>query len=88
MTDLIIHVFKDYINKKDLTGFKEYLLEVQESEYTILWDTIFQKVYIHACLKKNTPVIEFLTEKFEELDPITKIALRQVFAYGKYLRNR
>jgi len=88
MTDLIIHVFKDYINKKDIEGFKSYLLEIQEYDEYIPYDMLFQKIYIHACLKKYTPIIDFLKEKYEELDPITKIALRQVFAYGKYLQNR
>ena len=88
MTDMIVHVFKDYIKHQDINGFKEYLLELQETYEDMDWSTIFQKVYIHACLKKYTPAVEFLTEKFEDLDPITKIALRQVFAYGRYLQKK
>ena len=86
--DDLIHVFKEYINKKDVDGFKSYLFEIQETYESLSWDYMFQKVYIHACLKKYQPVVDVLTEKYEELEPIHKIALRQIFAYGKYLLKR
>ena len=86
--DDLIYVFKEYINKKDVDGFKSYLFEIQETYESLSWDYMFQKVYIHACLKKYQPVVDVLTEKYEELEPIHKIALRQIFAYGKYLLKR
>jgi hypothetical protein len=86
--DDLIHVFKEYINKKDSDGFKEFLFEVQDSYESLNFEYLFQKVYIHACLKKYKPVVDLLTEKYKELDPIHKIALRQIFAYGNYLLKR
>jgi hypothetical protein len=86
--DDLIHTFKEFINKKDVNGFKEFLFEVQESYEDISYEYLFQKVYVHACLKKYQPVVDLLTEKYGELDPIHKIALRQIFAYGKYLLKR
>lgn len=86
--DDLIRVFKEFINKKDLEGFKSYLFEIQETYESLSWDYMFQKVYIHACLKKYQPVVDVLTEKYEELDPIHKISLRQIFAYGNYLLKR
>ena len=53
--DDIIHVFKEYINKKDAEGFTTLLSEIQD-DYDGVWDYIFKKVYIHACLKKNQPI--------------------------------
>ena len=82
--DDVIHVFKDYINKKDVEGFNTFLLEVQD-DYDGVWDYIFKKVYIHACLKKNQPIVDILLKTYEELSEIERIAIRQVFPYGRYL---
>jgi hypothetical protein len=85
--DAVIHVFKDHINKQNITEFRTQMLELQEYE-SVPWDYIFQKVYLHACLKKYQAAVDVLTEKFTELDPITQIAIRQVFPYGRYLLKR
>ena len=82
--DDIIHAFKEYINKKDAEGFTSFLSETQE-DYDGVWDYIFKKVYIHACLKKNQPIVDILLQKYEELSEIERIAIRQVFPYGRYL---
>ena len=82
--DDVIHVFKEYINKKDAEGFNTFLLETQD-DYDGVWDYIFKKVYIHACLKKNQPIVDILLQKYEELSEIERIAIRQVFPYGRYL---
>lgn len=80
----IIHAFKEYINKKDTEGFESFLLEIQD-EYDGVWDYIFKKIYIHACLKKNQPIVDILLKRYEELSEIERIAIRQVFPYGRYL---
>ena len=88
MPDTLVHVFKEYINKGDIEGFKNYMTELETEYEGIPWDYVFQKVYVHACLKKNKVIAEFMTEKFNDLEPIQKIAVRQVFSYGKYLLNK
>jgi len=80
----IIHVFKEFINKKDAEGFTSFLSETQD-DYDGVWDYIFKKVYIHACLKKNQPIVDILLKQYEELSEIERIAIRQVFPYGRYL---
>lgn len=80
----IIHAFKEYINKKDTEGFESFLLEIQD-DYDGVWDYIFKKIYIHACLKKNQPIVDILLKRYEELSEIERIAIRQVFPYGRYL---
>ena len=82
--DDIIHAFKEYINKKDTEGFESFLLEIQD-DYDGVWDYIFKKIYIHACLKKNQPIVDILLKRYEELSEIERIAIRQVFPYGRYL---
>lgn len=85
MPEDLIYIFKELINKNDLNAFRAYLDELLNEYTDIPWDYVFQKVYLHACLKKRKEIVAFLLEKFEDLDPISKIAIRQVFSYGRYL---
>ena len=85
--DDVIHVFKEYINKNDAEAFTSFLSGV-EDDYDGVWDYIFKKVYIHACLKKNQPIVDILLQKYEELSEIERIAVRQVFPYGRYLLSK
>ena len=85
---MIIHVFKEFINKNDLEGFKQYMTELNELYEGLPWDYIFQKVYVHACLKKRKEIAEYMSSRFSELEPIQQIAVRQVFSYGNYLLKR
>jgi hypothetical protein len=82
--DDVVCAFKDYINKNDAAGFSQLLLEVQD-DYEGVWDYIFKKVYIHACLKKNRPIVDLLIAYYEDMSEIERIAIRQVFPYGRYL---
>ena len=87
----IIEIVKDFINKKDINSLQNYWVELENTEFpcSIDWTTLFQKVYLHACLKGST-VIAIWLEKviFQQLDPIQQIALRQVFPYGRYLLKK
>jgi hypothetical protein len=86
MEKAVIHVFKEFINKSNIEGFKAYLTELEEEDDgSTPWDYFFQKVYLHACLKKCMPIVDLMTAKYNELDPITQIAIRQVFPYGRHL---
>jgi len=85
MTEDLIYTFKELINKNDFVGFQAYV-EFAQTEYTnVPWEYILEKVYIHACLKKRKEIVAYVLERFKELDPIQQIALRQMFAYGRYL---
>jgi hypothetical protein len=87
----IIADMKGIVGKGNLEGLKEYyaivLSELDESSY-IAWDVVYKDVYLHACLKKQQPIVDWLLEVYETFDDITKIALRQLFPYGKYLLNK
>jgi len=88
MSEDVVHLFKEFINHNDLDGFKILIEEVADSDGPIEWDYIFQKVYIHACLKKNKAFTEYLMAKFTEMAPEHQIIARQVFTYGRYLMER
>jgi hypothetical protein len=77
---------KKLIEKENLEGLQEYYMEHLEENYP--WEYIYQKLYLHACLKKKVKIVEWLGQLFPTFDPIQQIALRQMFFYGKYLLNK
>ena len=87
---LVVEI-KPYINKGNLDGLKEQWFEYRtETDFgrEIAWDFIFQKIYLHAALKKQKAICEWLDAVFTEFDPIQQIALRQMFAYARHLLNK
>ena len=87
INDSIIQECKTLINENNLYALQEYYKELQESEFDVKpdWPNIFQAIYIHACLKKRKEIVDWLVPLFQTFDPITQIAYRQVFFYGRYL---
>lgn len=81
--DAFLKDCKKLIEKDNLEGLQEYYLENQGENYP--WEYIYQKLYLHACLKKKHKIVEWMNPLFEQFDPIQKIALRQMFSYGRYL---
>ena len=86
----IVARFKSYVEADDLAGAQSFLQAILSAEEPeeIAWDYLYQKVYLHACLKKRTRFVEWINALFEGLGPIEKVALRQMFAYGRYLLNK
>lgn len=74
---------KTMIEKDNLEGLQEIYMENLDENYP--WEYVYQKLYLHACLKKKTRIVEWMNGLFDQFDPIQKIALRQMFFYGKYL---
>ena len=74
---------KHLIERGAFQEFKEFLEEME------MVDWAFQKLYLHACLKGRKEIAEWLeTSVFPTMDPIAQIALRQGFAYGRYLLRK
>lgn len=78
---------KEFINDGNLEGLQEYYREFQtiDHDYNPNWQYIYRQVYIHSCLKKKYNIADWLTEIFPAFDPVSQIALRQIFPYGRYL---
>jgi len=88
MNEQIVQECKKYITENNVCALQVYYQELAESEFPQApdWPYIFQKVYLHACLKGLPQVSEWLEkELYTRMDPIQKIALRQIFPYGKHL---
>lgn len=82
---------KRIIETADVSTIQELMLKLLDPtiELEIGLDYIFQKVYLHACLKGRADIAEWLTNDFfPRMNPIEQIAIRQVFSYGKHLLSK
>jgi hypothetical protein len=84
---MILHDFidicKDFINENNLSALQDFYEEHKEKNWG--WDYTYQKIYLHACLKKRVEIVEWLKSLYAVFNPMQQIALRQMFAYGRYL---
>lgn len=78
---------KELVEKGQLDTLKQYYEDLQGYEQ-VPWDYIYKTIYLHACLKKQHAIVDWLLELYKSFDEITAIALRQLFPYGRYLLNR
>lgn len=91
MDTRIIADCKEHINTGNLVALQALYKELVAAEwdYQPDWGTILQQVYIHACLKKKPAIAAWLEQLFHtQLDPVTKIAHRQMFSYGRHLLRK
>ena len=88
--DELLKEYKRVIVESDIIGLKELHADYMDTEFPreIDWPYIYQKAYLHACLKKKKDMAAWLESLFETVDPIQQIAYRQTFAYGKSLLNK
>jgi hypothetical protein len=95
-----ISLSKRLIEKGDLNAFRE--LVIASADEPGIWDHLFSKVYLHTCLciGKNKrkglndvvslqeSIHSFLVDEcFPRLPEIQRLAVRQIFAYGNWLRR-
>jgi hypothetical protein len=86
---IVLKDIKWFIDQNKLEELKTYYNQVILSEgVSDNLPDLYQKVYLHACLKKRRAIAEWLQTLFTKFDPITKIAYRQMFPYGRYLLAR
>jgi len=82
---------KTVIDQGDLDQFKEELICVSSELSNLSIDSsfLFQKLYLHSCLKKKYKIASYLEKDIYPLLPeIEKISIRQCFPYGKYLLKK
>lgn len=79
----ILAIAKRYITLDDLTSLMDLFNSIQDTN--IDWQFLFKECYIHACLKKKEGIVEWLKTMYETFDPVSKMGLRHVFPYGRYL---
>jgi hypothetical protein len=74
---------KELIERDNLEALQELYDDMQDENYP--WEYIYQKLYLHACLKKKQRIVEWMKPLFHQFDPIQQIGIRQMFSYGNYL---
>lgn len=85
----IIETCKEYIETDLLDELQLYvqsLFHLETPDYRLPWESIYQQVYLHACLKKKEVFAKWIQGLFTTIfDDIQQIGLRHMFAYGNYL---
>ena len=86
----VIKNCKHLIDIYDLIELKKYYTELMTTnfDYDINFSYIYKDVFFYACNKENKDVIHWLIQLYHSFDDVTKIALRQMFTYGKYILIR
>lgn len=85
----ILSTCKEIIDEGDLPKLQAYYQTLEEPEdYRLPWEYIYQQVYIHACLRKQKEIADWLRTLFDQFNSVEKIALRQMFSYGNYLLQK
>lgn len=90
VTRSIVQECKEYIDQNNFFALRTFYAELLNSEFARPpdWITVYQQVYLHACLRKRADMAAWLRTVFDRLDPAAQIALRQVFPYGRALLSR
>ena len=90
MEDEIIREIKPVIEAGNLDALQIVWEDYCETDFgrPVAWDYVFQKVYLHAALNKQRAICEWLDSIFAEFNPMTQIAMRQMFSYARYLLNK
>ena len=81
--DAFLKECKTLIEKDNLEGLQETYEEYKDEN--LPWEYVYQKLFLHACLKKKQRIVEWFKTLFQLLDPIQQIALKPTLHYGKYL---
>ncbi len=87
----LISEIKTIIERDNLYELQEKWQEyIYQTDFgrEIAWDYVFQKIYLHAALKKKKNICNWLDSIFKYLDPIQQIALKQMFPYARSLLMR
>ena len=87
--DHLIYESKEIIGLGDLPTLQVMWEDYQQTDFgrELAWEYIFQKLYIHAALKKKKHICEWLDTLYVQLDPIQQIGIRHTICYARYLLN-
>ena len=90
MNRVIINDIKKFIDQNDVQGVKDYINdtinEMLKLDYKIDRLDIFKNIFNHSCSRGNKELIEWFLELYlNHFSDIEKIAIRQLFFYGKYI---
>jgi hypothetical protein len=93
ISEQIVSDARRYIQRRtsDLSGLQLFWKDLQDYEFEFPpdWPYIFQKLYLTACTHGHREVALWLQSEYEsKTDPLTQIAYKHTFVYGKYLLSK
>ncbi len=91
MEATIVRDAKQFITDNHFDGLRAFYQDLLNTtfEKPVDWGYVIQKLYIHACLKRQHAIAAWLEQVYNGvLDPIQQIAHRHMFAYGRHLLHK
>ena len=90
LTNILLRDIDTCIKNNDMNGLVDILnlVRLYDINKQISTGYIFQKSFFKACKYGNKSIILWLSNIFDEIDPIEKMSIRQLFKYGKYIVKR
>ena len=81
---------KCFVESFDIVGLKNLYNEIAnfDQEYRLPIEFIYQQIFIHACRFNFIEAIKFLFSVYLNMDKIQRMALRQMFYYGKHMLGK
>ena len=89
MADEIVRNFKSYVNAGKLESCQDYVQTLREEYDALPWDYIYEKVYLHACLRSllkglcRNRVVVYILYLF-----ILQLRLNEVIHFRRNLQPR
>ena len=87
--DEIIMNCKKYINDNHFDQLQIYFYNLSQLNINPgTYQYIYQKIFLYTCIIGNETILKWLTDLYFDFDDVSKIALRQMFFYAKYLMKK
>ena len=87
MQENIIHNLKELIRNDDIKELKLYCNDIinDNKEYSLNLEYIYKELLTYNCYYGSERMLKFLLSLYNKFDDISRIALRQMFFYCKYI---
>lgn len=85
MEEEIINEIKYLIKLQDLNEIEIYYKNLITKNNNLDLQTIYKEILLCSCYDGNEEIISFFLNLYYDFDDISKIALRQLFFYCKYI---
>ena len=87
MQNNIINELKSLIKEDNLSELRLYYYEIINNsfDYSLNLQYIYKEILLYTCYEGSEQMLEYMLDLYDLFDDISKIALRQIFFYCKYI---
>ena len=87
MQNNIINELKSLIKEDNLSELRLYYYEIINNsfDYSLNLQYIYKEILLYTCYEGSEQMLKYMLDLYELFDDISKIALRQIFFYCKYI---